>query len=511
VDDEDGDDDALEVSDDEEEDKEEDKPKTKTVTETVWDWEHINTNKPVWTKKPSEVEESEYIEFYKSLTKETDGPLEYTHFAAEGQVSFNSVLYIPKKAPHGFYDNYYKKSTSLKLYVRKVLIAEEFDDFMPRYLGFIKGVVDSDDLPLNVSRETLQQSKVLRVMSKKLTRKAIAMLRKMSEDCEEDDEEEEEEKAEEKVCKYDDFYTEFGKSIKLGILEDSSNKKKLAKLLRFETTKSDGALISLQEYVDNMPEKQSNIFYITGESKELVIKSPFLERLKKKGLEVIYMVDALDEYIINSLTEFDGVKLMSVTKDDLKVSEDDEERFKEAKEEFKDFNEFMKTTLGSKVNKVEVSNRLVSSPCTIVTSKYGWSANMERIMKAQTLGQSADSQPWMKAQKTLEINPRHPIIRTLKKMSEDDKENGALKQSFELLYSTALLSSGFAITETEEYANLVHGVIGKSLDLEDLSVEEDETDGVIEGAEEEEEEEEEEEAEEEEEEEEEETSEKDEL
>eukprot|EP00471_Norrisiella_sphaerica_P013898 CAMPEP_0184496932 /NCGR_PEP_ID=MMETSP0113_2-20130426/35261_1 /TAXON_ID=91329 /ORGANISM="Norrisiella sphaerica, Strain BC52" /LENGTH=733 /DNA_ID=CAMNT_0026883805 /DNA_START=6 /DNA_END=2207 /DNA_ORIENTATION=- len=470
-------DDDLEVA-DEEDDNVEKKPKTKTVQETVWEWKHINTNKPIWTRKPADIEEKEYIDFYKALTKDTDEPIEFSHFSAEGEISFKSILYVPKKAPAGYYDNYYKKSTALKLYVRKVLISEEFEDFMPRYLGFIKGVVDSEDLPLNVSRETLQQSKVLRVMSKKLTRKAIAMLRKMAEDCEDDEDEEDENEEEEddaegteKECKFDAFYSEFGKSLKLGVLEDNANKKKLGKLLRYETSKSEGKLIGLQEYVENMPESQEHIYYITGESKDAVKNSPFIERLTRKGIEVVYMVDPLDEYIINAIPEFDGIRLQSVTKEDLEIAQSEaaKEKAKKLKEEFKPFSEWLATKLGKRVSKVEVSNRLAQSPCVLVTSKYGWSANMERIMKAQTLG-SADSQPWMKASKILEINPNHPLIKELKERSQSDEDN-ELKNSVELLYTTALLSSGFPVEDPKAFAQNVHEIIAKNLGVDSLEVE----------------------------------------
>mmetsp|Transcript_24384 Transcript_24384/g.39305 ORF Transcript_24384/g.39305 Transcript_24384/m.39305 type:complete len:808 (+) Transcript_24384:78-2501(+) len=468
--------DDLEVAD--EEDEEEKKPKTKTVTEKVWEWKHINTNKPIWTRKPADIEEKEYIDFYKALTKDTEDPIEYSHFSAEGEISFKSILYVPKKAPRGYYDNYYKKSTALKLYVRKVLISEEFEDFMPRYLGFIKGVVDSEDLPLNVSRETLQQSKVLRVMSKKLTRKAIAMLRKMAEDCEEDDEddedseEEEEEEENEKECKYDTFFAEFGKSLKLGIIEDSTNKKKLAKLIRYETSKSEGKFIGLQEYVENMPESQEHIYYITGENKDAVKNSPFIERLTRKGIEVVYMVDPLDEYVINSIPEFDGVKLMSVTKEDLEITQSEaaKEREKKLKEEFKPFSEWLAKKLGKKVSKVEVSNRLAQSPCVLVTSKYGWSANMERIMKAQTLG-NAEAQPWMKASKILEINPKHPLIKELKSRADSDSEGDDLDNLIDLLFGTAMLTSGFPVTDPKIFASNIHAVIAKNLGVESLEVE----------------------------------------
>ena len=350
---EEGSDDDLEVSDEDEE--EEKNPKTKTVREKVWEWKHINTNKPIWTRKPSEVEEEEYVDFYKALTKEKEAPLEYTHFSAEGEISFRSILYVPKKAPRGYYDNFYKKSTALKLYVRKVLISEEFEDFMPRYLGFIKGVVDSEDLP-----STFPARRFSRANPPGHEQEAGAQghcdAAQDGRECEEDEDDDEDEQATEegdedespKECRYDGFYEEFGKSLKLGILNDSTNKKKLSKLLRFETSKSEGKKIGLQEYVENMPESQEHIYFITGQDITEVKKSPFIERLTRKGVEVVYMVDPLDEYVVNQLNEFDGIKLQSVSKEGLEVSQSEaaKAKEKELKEEFKDFGKWLADKLG---------------------------------------------------------------------------------------------------------------------------------------------------------------------
>jgi heat shock protein beta len=408
------------------------------------------------------------------------------HFKAEGEISFKSILYIPEKASDGHYDKYYEKSNALKLYVRKVLISDEFEDFMPRYLNFIRGVVDSEDLPLNVSRETLAQSRVLKVMGKKLTRKALEMLRKLAEESEasmddaEDEEEEKadgddaeaadgEEKEEKKVeDKYATFWKQFGRSIKLGMVDDASNRSKLAKLLRFETNKSEDKSISLQDYVDDMAEGQKYIYYITGASVSEVKNSPFLEKLEARGFEVIYMVDTLDEYVVQNLSEFDGKKLMSATKDGLKFGDEGvrtKNKLKAQQEEFEPLTTWLKELYGKKVEKVVITNRLSKTPCIIVTGQYGWSANMERIMKAQTMTDGS-KQTWMHAKKTLELNPNHPIIVGLKQKVEADAESQEAKDQANLLRDAAELQSGFQMEDSEAFAARIHRVLAGRLDVD---------------------------------------------
>jgi len=451
------------------------KPRLKKVTETVNEWKRLNDAKAIWTRNPKEITDDEYNAFYEALTKDTNGPLTKIHFKAEGEISFKSILYIPKKAEPSLYDKYYEKSTSLKLYVRRVLISDEFDNFLPRYMNFIKGVVDSDDLPLNVSRETLAQNKVLKVMAKKITRKVLEMLRKLADkgkkkkddEDEKEKEEDEEEDGDSKTTAedYATFWEQYGKSIKLGLIDDRANKAKLIKLLRYQTSKSNGKLASLEDYVDRMKDKQKIIYFITGESIGAVENSPFLERLKKKDYEVIYMVDPLDEYVTSSLTEFDGNQLQSVTKADLKIDGDDSVKFEALKTEYKDFTEFLKKTYGDKVEKVTISNRVSQSPCVLVTSQYGWSANMQRIMNAQTFS-DASKQQWMIPKKTMEINPRHPIIQSLKAKSEKEAEDPALKDLVNLLYDAALVQSGFSMTDNNDFAKRIHRVVSLGLDVD---------------------------------------------
>uniref|UniRef100_A0A1L8E7V7 Putative endoplasmic reticulum glucose-regulated protein grp94/endoplasmin hsp90 family n=1 Tax=Haematobia irritans TaxID=7368 RepID=A0A1L8E7V7_HAEIR len=282
-------DDDVQIEEDTNED-DGDKPKTKTVSKTVWDWTLINDSKPIWTRKPNDVTEEEYNEFYKSLTKDTSEPLTHTHFIAEGEVTFKSLLYIPKVQPSESFNRYGTKSDNIKLFVRRVFITDEFNDMMPNYLNFIRGIVDSDDLPLNVSRETLQQHKLIKVIKKKLVRKVLDMIKKINKE------------------QYEKFWKEYSTNIKLGIMEDPSNRSRLAKLLRFQSSNGKD-VTSLSEYVERMKPKQQNIYFIAGANRGEVEKSPFVERLLAKGYEVLYLVEAVDEYCISALPEFDGKKI----------------------------------------------------------------------------------------------------------------------------------------------------------------------------------------------------------
>ncbi|KAL2643276.1 hypothetical protein R1flu_010863 [Riccia fluitans] len=451
------------------------KPKTKTVTETVHDWEILNDVKAVWLRDPKDVTAEEYAKFYESLAKDfsNEKPISYTHFNAEGDVEFKAILFVPPKAPYDLFENYYSNKATLKLFVRRVFISDEFDELLPKYLNFIKGIVDSDTLPLNVSREMLQQHSSLKTIKKKLVRKALDMIRRI---CDEDPdelldadkavEEEEEENKNEKKGRYAKFWKEFGKAIKLGIIEDATNRVRLAKLLRFESSKSGEGLTSLEKYVSRMKEGQKYIYYITGQSKEQLEKSPFLEKLLKKGYEVIYFTDPIDEYLMQNLTEFEDKKFQNASKDDLKIGGKEEKaKLKEIKEEYKDLTKWWKNLLGmDKVEAVKVSNRLADTPGVVVSSKFGWSANMERIMQAQTLSDPS-KQAYMKGKRTLEINPRHPIIKELREKVAKDPEDETAKQSAKLVYETALLESGFMLEDPKEFAARLYSVIKENLNV----------------------------------------------
>jgi heat shock protein beta len=459
-------------------------PVMKTEYEDVQEFVVTNNDKPIWVRSPRDVEADAYNEFFKSTFKEFLDPLAYNHFAVEGDIEFRSILYVPGMAPFEQQDMM-AKSRAIKLYVRRVFISDEFDELLPKYLSFIKGIVDSDTLPLNVSRETLQQHTSLKTIKKKLVRKALDMIRKLAEEGQDDDEDEEaavatDDSADEEETKYDKFWKNYGKAIKLGIIEDASNRTRLAKLMRFYTSKSPTKLVSLEQYVERMKPGQKSIYYLAGESREALEKSPFLEKLLHKDLEVIYFTDPIDEYTMQNLTEFDDFKFSNASKEDLKFGDDTDAakaRLKKVKEEFKDFIKWWKEILPSEdVEAVKISNRLVTTPCSVVTSKYGWSANMERIMKAQALSDDG-RMAYMRGRKTLEINPGHPIIKTLKEKSEDDADDEDTKRTALIMYETALLESGFMFEEPKGFAGRLFDMVRRDLGVEaDAEVEEPDVD-----------------------------------
>ncbi|KAL5200476.1 hypothetical protein ABZP36_021679 [Zizania latifolia] len=479
---------TTESSEEEEtEEGEEKKPKTKTVKETTTEWELLNDVKAIWLRNPKEVTEEEYSKFYHSLAKDfgDDKPMSWSHFIAEGDVEFKALLFVPPKAPHDLYESYYNSNKSnLKLYVRRVFISDEFDELLPKYLSFLKGIVDSDTLPLNVSREMLQQHSSLKTIKKKLIRKALDMIRKLAE--EDPDEysnkektDDEKDAMEEKKGQYAKFWNEFGKSVKLGIIEDATNRNRLAKLLRFESTKSEGKLVSLDEYISRMKTGQKDIFYITGSSKEQLEKSPFLEGLTKKNYEVIFFTDPVDEYLMQYLMDYEDKKFQNVSKEGLKLGKDS--KLKDLKESFKELTDWWKKALDSEnVDSVKISNRLHDTPCVVVTSKYGWSANMEKIMQSQTLS-DASKQAYMRGKRVLEINPRHPIIKELRDKVAQDSESESLKQTAKLVYQTALMESGFNLPDPKDFASSIYKSVQKSLDLSpDATVEEEEVEVEVE-------------------------------
>jgi len=434
-----------------EEDKEDEKkPKTKKVEKTVWDWELLNGAKPIWLRKQKEVTDEEYEEFYKAITKDSDKPMAKTHFVAEGEVTFKSILFVPPTSPSDMFSDYGKRREQIKLFVRRVFITDDFQDMMPKYLSFIRGIVDSDDLPLNVSREQLQQHKLLKVIKKKLVRKALDMIKKIDD-----------------ADYMDKFWKEFSTNIKLGVMEDHSNRTRLAKLLRFRSSNDAEKMTSLADYVGRMKDKQEHIFFMAGSSLDEVKNSPFVERLLKKGYEVLYLVEPVDEYCIQSLPEYDGKKFQNVAKEGVKIDEKD--KTEELEKEYEPLLKWMKETgLKDLIEKATVSQRLTESPCALVANSYGWSGNMERIMNSQAYAKAKDpsSNFYATQKKILEINVYHPLVKELNKKVTTDPEDQTAKDLVRVMFETATLRSGYTIKDSLDFASRIERMLRMSMGVD---------------------------------------------
>jgi molecular chaperone HtpG len=399
--------------------------------------EVLNSMKPLWTRNPDEVKTEEYVSFYKGLTNDWEEHLAVKHFSVEGQLEIKSLLFVPSRAPMDLFDN--KKKTNIKLYVRRVFIMDNCENIIPDYLNFMRGIVDSEDLPLNISREILQQNNTMKVIKKNIIKKCLELFSELSSDTD----------------KYKKFYEQYSKNLKLGIYEDSTNRSKIAELLRYNTSTSGDEMSSLKDYVTRMKENQKQIYYIIGENLEFVKKSSFVEKIVSKGYEVLYMIEPIDEYCMMQLNEFDGKTMVSVTKEGLELPEDESEK-KQMEEDVVRYTSLcnkVKEILENKVEKVVISNRLTTSPCCVVSSQYGWSANMERIMKAQTL-KDTSSMNYMIGKKHLELNPNHDIVKTLLEKVESDIKDVVL-----LLYETSLLSSGFTLDDMTNHSDRIYDMI----------------------------------------------------
>ena len=441
------------VDEDEDKDKDKDKDKkekvTKTITEVHKELELLNKQKPIWSKKPEEVSKEEYVAFYKGLTNDWEDYLAVKHFSVEGQLEFKCLLFVQKRAPYDIFEPKTKKQGSIKLYVRRVFISDKCEDLIPEWLGFVKGVVDSEDLPLNISREMLQQNKILKVIKKNIVKKCLELFGEIKQTRED----------------YVKFYEQYGKNIKLGIHEDTSNREKLSELLMFHSSNSKTAMISFKDYVEAMPETQKAIYYITGETQKAVENSPFIEKCKKLNYDVLFMTEPIDEYCVQQLREYDGKQLVCVTKEGLKFDETNTEWTKYI-EDFKPLTNSIKSILGDKVDKVVLSERVVTSPCVLVTAETGWSANMERIMKAQAL-RDPNMNSYMVSKKTLELNPTHPIIKALQTQVKNQVNTNSLKDVITLLFESALINSGFSLEEPTTFVNRINRIIQLGLSIED--------------------------------------------
>jgi len=419
----------------------------KTITESYAEWEKLNDQEPIWIKNSDEVTLEEYNKFYKNLTNDYDDCLRYKHFTVEGQIDVKGVVFIPKKAPMDMFQNEPKKN-KIKLYVKRVFISDTCEELIPDYMNFVSGIIDSNDLPLTVSREMLQQNRSIKLIKKSITKQVLNLLDDLSGS---DD--------------YETFYNEFSKNIKLGIHSDDVNRVKLTKLLRFNTSNSLDKQISLDTYVLNMKENQPGIYYITGENINIVQNSPFLEKLKNKGFDVLFMTDAIDEYVLQYLTEFDGKKLFSVTKVNLDTgdTENTKKELEELSKEFEPLCKKIKEVLKTDVEDVLISNRIVNTPCCLVTAEHGWSANMERIMKAQTLGNNQMAQ-FMKPKKTLELNPNNNMIKELNKLvGMGDQYSSILNYYIDILYNSSILDSGFSLQNPRTFSENIYRMMDGSI------------------------------------------------
>ncbi|KAL0396880.1 UNVERIFIED_CONTAM: Heat shock protein 90-5, chloroplastic [Sesamum calycinum] len=441
------------------------KKKTKkTKTEKYWDWELANEKQnPYGCAIQRKLKRNNIRNFTKKTFNEFLDPLTHTHFTTEGEVEFRSVLYIPGMAPLNNEDVINPKTKNIRLYVKRVFISDDFDgELFPRYLSFVKGVVDSDDLPLNVSREILQESRIVRIMRKRLVRKTFDMIQDLSESENKED--------------YKKFWENFGKFLKLGCIEDTGNHKRITPLLRFFSSKSEEEPISLDDYVENMGENQKAIYYLATDSLKSAKSAPFLEKLVQKGIEVLYLIEPIDEVAIQNLQTYKEKKFVDISKEDLELDDEDEVKERETKQEYNLLCDWIKQQLGDKVAKVQISKRLSSSPCVLVSGKFGWSANMER-----RFGDTA-SLEFMRGRRILEINPDHPIVKDLNAACKSAPDSTDAKMAVELLYDTALISSGFTPDSPAELGNKIYEMMAMALGGRWGRPEDDETEAATENA-----------------------------
>jgi len=421
------------------------KPKMKSVPRSVFEWEVMNKMKPIWLRNPDVVNESEYTEFYKTTFKAFDEPLTTTHFKVEGQIEFRALVFIPSTMPFELTrDMFAEGGRAMRLYVKRVFINDKFEDLIPRWLTFARGVVDSEDLPLNVGREILQKSRTLKIIRKRVVRKVLDSIDTLREETPE---------------KYEQFWSSYGKYFKVGLVEDLDYKDELKRFVRFFSSKSGDNMTSLSEYVSRMKEGQDKIYFVTGEGKRSAEIAPAMEKMRAKNLEVLYMVDPLDEICSQSIVDFDGHKLTDINKAglDLGESEDEKKEMEDTVKEYEGLATWLKKQLGERVQKVQVGERLVSSPATLVQGEWGMSPMMQRYMKQQTTSSASDSAFAIgsRNQAILEINPGHSVIRSLKSAMETAPDAEETEDMVMMLYETAALVGGYTIEDPGDFARRV--------------------------------------------------------
>lgn len=455
--------DKVELDDDieEEEINAEQKVEPEEITEQVWDWNQINTQKPIWTRSPKDISEEEYIEFYKSFSKnENAQPITWSHFKGEGDVDFRSIIYVPPEPEANFYQSLATDTSNVKLFIKRVFITDEVaGDFFPKWLSFLKAIVDAEDLPLNVSRETLQQHKTLKMISKRLIKKALDMFAQLA-------------KTDEK--KYTQFIRHYGSALKYGGIESSTHRKKIGTLLRYQSSQyPTDPVVGFDAYIERMKPDQKNIFYASGMTVEEIEQSPFLERLVADGYEVLYFTDPIDEMLMQNMPGYDGKMFSNIAKGDIKIGEETDDSKAEQKaleESYRPLEHYLKNVLSEYIDKVTISKRLATSPMAIVTPEFGLTGHMEKLLAAQgfNAAQKEDAlYKFMASQKkSLEINPNHPIIQSLLEKIEEGEADEDITQLVTVLYETTAIRSGFALKDMRGFTQRIEEVVGKGVGAE---------------------------------------------
>ena len=430
------------------EDVEEKPKKMKKITETIKEFQLINEHKPIWTRSNSELKEEDYYGFYKSLTNDNEKPYTYKHISGEGQIEYKGILYLPKKIKNNVFERGVKQN-NIKLYVRKVFVSDNSVVLCPEWLHFISGVVDTDDLPLNVSREILQDNKVIKVIKKAVVKKSIDMLKSSMDD----------------MDNYLKIYNTYQKNIKLGVYEETGDRERVADLLMFYSANSPDKMITFDDYITSINENQKHIYYIAGDNMDILKTSPFLDRFKKNGLDVLFMTDPVDEYMCQRLMQYKECTLTCITKGDIELpntTDVDKELIKKQKEEYKSLCDYIKR-LYTNFSDVKITNKVAELPCIVSSPENGFSANMEKIIKSQTLGQT-DNANVMLNKRVLEINPLHPIIKKIKNIN-DTEEYNSLRDLLDLVINSALLYSGYQIIKPVDFSKKVLNVVMLGMDI----------------------------------------------